>query len=204
MLVCFSCGPVALGLRPAVRTPRNAPTCNTGVERISLRLTHMATGLPKSRPYDSDCHALRLLDHASAGSSDLKTDSRNINIPGTWNNAHFQMPVSPSCETWLPKIGVPFKQILASAPLPLFRCRKRRWCTSRSSANSNSKATRQEKVLLETYPGFYLAGNLYRPLGKKGPFPGSSTAATRLTDASRTLTGSPCRLVASPWRAWDL
>src|SRR5947209_215727 len=29
-----------------------------------------------------------------------------------------------------------------------------------------------EKVYFQTYPGFYLAGNLYRPLGKgKGPFP---------------------------------
>jgi dienelactone hydrolase len=29
-----------------------------------------------------------------------------------------------------------------------------------------------EKVLIETLPGFYLAGNLYRPVGKQGPFPG--------------------------------
>jgi dienelactone hydrolase len=29
-----------------------------------------------------------------------------------------------------------------------------------------------EKVLLETMPGFYLGGNLYRPLGLTGPFPG--------------------------------
>lgn len=29
-----------------------------------------------------------------------------------------------------------------------------------------------EKVLLETWPGFFLGGNLYRPLGKSGPFPG--------------------------------
>ncbi len=30
-----------------------------------------------------------------------------------------------------------------------------------------------EQVYFQTYPGFYLAGNLYRPLGKgKGPFPG--------------------------------
>ncbi|HMJ64038.1 MAG TPA: acetyl xylan esterase, partial [Candidatus Binatia bacterium] len=29
-----------------------------------------------------------------------------------------------------------------------------------------------EKVYIQTLPGFYLAGNLYRPLGKKGPFPG--------------------------------
>lgn len=29
-----------------------------------------------------------------------------------------------------------------------------------------------EKVRIETRPGFWLPGNLYRPLGKKGPFPG--------------------------------
>jgi dienelactone hydrolase len=29
-----------------------------------------------------------------------------------------------------------------------------------------------ENVLLETYPGYYLGGNLFRPLGRKGRFPG--------------------------------
>ena len=28
-----------------------------------------------------------------------------------------------------------------------------------------------EKVLFESYPGFFVTGNLYRPLGKEGPFP---------------------------------
>ena len=57
-----------------------------------------------------------------------------------------------------------------------------------------------ERVYLETYPGFYLAGNLYRPLGRgRGPFPGvlnphGHWANGRLTD---TKDGSaPARCIS--------
>jgi len=44
------------------------------------------------------------------------------------------------------------------------------------NANTSGRVERDgysvEKVYMQTLPGFYLAGNLYRPLGKgKGPFP---------------------------------
>ena len=42
-----------------------------------------------------------------------------------------------------------------------------------------------EKVYMQTLPGFYFAGNLYRPLGKgKGPFPGR-------VEPARPLEGRP-------------
>jgi hypothetical protein len=80
------------------------------------------------------------------------------------------MPVFNTREAWLERAAFLKKQILASAgllpmpeKLPL-------------NAQVFDKLDRQgysvEKVLLETMPGFYLGGNLYRPLGRQGPFPG--------------------------------
>ena len=55
-----------------------------------------------------------------------------------------------------------------------------------------------EKVYFQTYPGFYLAGNLYRPKGKgHGPFPGvlnphGHGAEGRLTDSPVTSIAARC------------
>ena len=55
-----------------------------------------------------------------------------------------------------------------------------------------------EKVYFQTYPGFYLAGNLYRPKGKgRGPFPGvlnphGHGAEGRLTDSTVTSIAGRC------------
>ena len=55
-----------------------------------------------------------------------------------------------------------------------------------------------EKVYFQTYPGFYLAGNLYRPLGKgKGPFPGvlnphGHWANGRMSDTKEASVAARC------------
>ena len=51
-------------------------------------------------------------------------------------------------------------------------CRRSGRSMRRSSAKLERDGYTIEKVLMETLPGFYLGGNLYRPLGKQGPFPG--------------------------------
>jgi hypothetical protein len=79
------------------------------------------------------------------------------------------MPVFASRAAWEARAADLRKQILASAgllPMP---------AKTPLHAQVFGKLERDgysvEKVLLETYPGFYLGGNLYRPLGKTGPFP---------------------------------
>jgi len=97
----------------------------------------------------------------------LAQDARNTVLS---SRTHFAMPVFTTREAWLERAAFLRKQILASAgllpmpeKLPL-------------NAQVFDKLDRQgysvEKVLLETMPGFYLGGNLYRPLGRQGPFPG--------------------------------
>src|SRR4051812_38212286 len=94
-------------------------------------------------------------------------DERNTVLS---SRTHFKMPVFTNREAWQERAAFLKKQILASAgllpmpeKLPL-------------NAQVFDKLDRQgysvEKVLLETMPGFYLGGNLYRPLGRQGPFPG--------------------------------
>ncbi len=84
-------------------------------------------------------------------------------------DTHFQMPVFRSREAWLEKAAFLRKQILSSAgllPMP-----EKTPLHAQIFGKLDRGSYTVEKVLLETYPGFYLGGNLYRPLGKKGPFP---------------------------------
>ena len=95
-------------------------------------------------------------------------DSRNTHLPD--GNRHFTMPQFATQAEWQARAAYLKKQILSSAgllPLPL-----KMPLHPEVFGKLEREGYSVEKVLLETYPGFYLGGNLYRPLGKKGPFPG--------------------------------
>lgn len=94
-------------------------------------------------------------------------DIRNTVLGG---NSHYKMPVFATREAWLERAAFLRKQILASAgllPMP-----EKRPLNAQVFDKLERDGYTVEKVLLETLPGFYLGGNLYRPRGREGPFPG--------------------------------
>ncbi len=94
-------------------------------------------------------------------------DSRNTNIPHT--DTHFTMPQYRNLQEWEARREHLRKQILSAAgllPLP-----------EKTALHPQvfGKVEREdytiERVLLETMPGFYLGGNLYRPKRMEGRRP---------------------------------
>lgn len=73
-------------------------------------------------------------------------------------------------EAWLKRAGDLRRQIQVSAGLwpPVEKSPLKARIFGKVSKGDYSI----EKVFFESYPGFYVTGNLYRPLGKEGPFPG--------------------------------
>jgi len=95
-------------------------------------------------------------------------DVRNTLIRHT--DTHFEMAAYPTREAWLERAAFLEKQILAAAgllPMP-----EKKPVQAEVFGKVERAGYSIEKVLLETYPGFYLGGNLYRPRGRQGPFPG--------------------------------
>jgi dienelactone hydrolase len=94
-------------------------------------------------------------------------DARNTVLS---SRTPYKMPVFATREAWQERAAFLRKQILASAgllPMP-----EKRPLNAQVFDKLERQGYSVEKVLLETLPGFYLGGNLYRPLGKQGPFPG--------------------------------
>jgi hypothetical protein len=95
-------------------------------------------------------------------------DARNGSLPS--GKTHFEMPVYKTLADWEARASHLRKQILSAAglmPLP-----ERTPLHPQIFGRLERQGYSVEKVLLETMPGFYLGGNLYRPLGKAGNFPG--------------------------------
>jgi len=94
-------------------------------------------------------------------------DIRNTNVPNT--DTHFAMPAYKSLAEWEARKAVLRKQILFAAglePMP-----DRTPLNPKIFGRIEYKDYSIEKVYLETFPGYYLAGNLYRPVGRSGRLP---------------------------------
>jgi len=94
-------------------------------------------------------------------------DLRNTEIPDT--NTHFTMPQYKTLAEWEARKAHLKKQILSAAglmPLP-----DKTPLNAQIFGRIENRDYSIEKVLLETLPGYYLGGNLYRPLHRTGKFP---------------------------------
>jgi dienelactone hydrolase len=95
-------------------------------------------------------------------------DSRNVTVINS--DTHFTPPAFKTRAEWETRAAHLRKQIQFAAgllPMPV-----KQPLGVQVFGRVERKGYTVEKVLLETMPGFYLGGNLYRPLGRTGPFPG--------------------------------
>jgi dienelactone hydrolase len=95
-------------------------------------------------------------------------DSRNLDIPHT--DTHFSPKTYATLDQWKTRRAHLQKQVLSAAGLLPYpeKCALKPEIFGRLERNGYSI----EKVLIQTLPGYYLGGNLYRPLGKPGKHPG--------------------------------
>jgi hypothetical protein len=98
-------------------------------------------------------------------------DARNVNLPGT--DTHMALPEFHSLQEWEKRKAFLREQILTSAglsPLPV-----KNPLHAEIFGKIEEKDYTIEKVLIETLPGFYLGGNLYRPRNGSRKHPGLLT-----------------------------
>jgi dienelactone hydrolase len=95
-------------------------------------------------------------------------DSRNVNLPGT--DTHLPLPQFRSLADWEKRKAFLRQQILTStglSPMP-----EKTPLHAQVFGKLEEKDYTIEKVLIETMPGFYLGGNLYRPRNGEARHPG--------------------------------
>ncbi len=107
-----------------------------------------------------------LLACAGARSEVPDSDTRNTHIHHT--DAHYSLSEYTEAE-WRERAAFLRKQVLFSAgllPLP-----RKAALNPRLGETIVRDDYSVSSVLLETHPGYFLGGNLYRPVGKEGPYP---------------------------------
>jgi len=98
----------------------------------------------------------------------LAQDERNTNRVNT--DTHFAAPTFRSLGEWEMRKKALREQILLSAGLTPMPAKSP--LHAQVFGRSDRDGYSIEKVLLETLPGYYLGGNLYRPAASKGKHPG--------------------------------
>lgn len=96
------------------------------------------------------------------------TDVRNTRAADT--NTHFDAPHFATRAEWEKRRVQLRSQILMAAGLDIFPDRSP--LTPQIFGKLDRGDYSIEKVLIQTLPGYWLGGNLYRPIGKQGKFPG--------------------------------
>jgi dienelactone hydrolase len=103
--------------------------------------------------------------------SSLASDFGDVrNRDNSHTKSHFKARAYHSLSEWQDRREELKRQILVSAglwPLP-----EKTPLSPRRFASHVYENYAIEKVAIETFPGFYLAGNLYLPVGRSGPRPG--------------------------------
>jgi dienelactone hydrolase len=97
-----------------------------------------------------------------------KADRRNTDLPAT--DTHFQTRTYRTLAEWQARAEHLRNQVKSAAglmPMPPKTPLK-----AQIFGRIENKDYSIEKVYIETMPGYYLAGNLYRPLGRPGRHPG--------------------------------
>jgi len=119
--------------------------------------------------YLRSCSLIGLaLAFLSPGQEIPAADRRNTGVIHT--DTVFAMPRYASLEAWKQQASVLRRRVAFAAgldPMPV-----KTPLRPQIFGRLERKGYSIEKVLLETMPGYYLGGNLYRPLGRTGRFPG--------------------------------
>ncbi|HZS56720.1 MAG TPA: acetylxylan esterase, partial [Bryobacteraceae bacterium] len=120
-----------------------------------------------SRSRTSAACVFVLLLCSAANAQIPEQDIRNTNTPET--NTHFAMAHYMTLAQWETRKAHLRQQILAAAGL--FPLLDRTPLHPKIFGHIERNGYSIEKVLLETLPGYYLGGNLFRPNGRSGKFP---------------------------------